>query len=90
MKRTDYQIIELFEITDRGTVVVVDEAVKLNGGKPISIQITRPDGSAFAGTAFVERLLQRASHPIEKSALLIPNVKKDSVPEGSILSIETT
>lgn len=59
MKRTEYHIIELFEIADRGTVIVVNEIVNLNGGKPVPIQITRSDGSAFAGIAFVKRVLRR-------------------------------
>lgn len=87
MQEFSYCVVEVFEITGRGAVAVVDDNIKLNAGKPIHVKITRPDGAVFDAVAFVELFLRRESILVEKSALLLQNIPKDAVPVGSMLAL---
>jgi len=82
-----YRVVEVFEITGRGTVAVFEENIDLNGGKPIQVAITRPDGVLFHAMAFSERLLRRVPVVLEQSALLLQEVPKESVPTGSMVTL---
>jgi hypothetical protein len=87
MQNSSYLIVEVFEITGRGAVVVLDDVIELNVGKPINIRITRPDGVAFDAVAFIELLLRRVPMVIEKTALRLPDIPKSAVSVGSVLAL---
>ena len=87
MESHSYAIIEVFDITHRGTVVVIDDVIGLNGGQPVRVRITGPDGAAFDAVAFVERLLRRVPTVIEKTALLLRNVPIDAVSAGATMTL---
>jgi hypothetical protein len=87
MERHSYSIVEVFDITHRGTVIVIDDVIGLKGGKPIHVRITGPDGAAFDAVGFVERLLRRVPTVIEKTALLLQDVPIDAVSVGATMTV---
>jgi hypothetical protein len=80
-----YKVVETFEITDRGVVVVIDETVDLGVGKKLAATIRRPDGSTFEAVAMQEWLLRRRLTPVEHLAFLLADIPKVDVPLGSTI-----
>ena len=80
---------ERFQITDRGTAVVIRQVTGLPVGKPLRATVSRPDGSRFSVEAFKEWLLRRdCSPPEEVEAFLLRGVAKNDVPDGSTIELE--
>jgi hypothetical protein len=83
MKKSSFQVVEVFEITGRGLVAAFDELIEFVPSKQIMVIITRPDGTTIETQAFVEILLRRQPVVIEKSALLLKDLNRADVPIGS-------
>jgi hypothetical protein len=82
------EIIELFEISGRGTVAVVAQPTDLPVGKVLQAKIICPDGSYISAEAFKEWLLRRSSPTtIEHEAYLLRDITKNDVPSGASIEI---
>jgi hypothetical protein len=77
------RILETFEITKRGTVVVVGQVTDLPTDKALRATITCPDGSQFHVHASKEWLLRSRDPPVEQECYLLRGVSKGSVPAGA-------
>ena len=83
-----FEIEERFEITGRGTAVVIDRVTALPVGKLLHATVIRPDGSRFSVDVFKEWLLRRDPRPLEKEAYVLRDVAKVEVPEGSSIEFD--
>lgn len=83
-----FLIEERFNITGRGTVVVIGETTGLPVGKALRATITRPDSSKVTTEAFKEWLLRREQQPLEKEAYLLRGIETSDIPDGSLVEIE--
>jgi len=81
----DFAILEVFEITGRGAVVVIGEATNRSVGKPHKVEVLKPTGENVRTEAFKEWLLRRATPPVEDEAYLLKGVSKIDIPPGSRL-----
>jgi hypothetical protein len=79
------RVIDTFEISGRGVVVVVDETTDLQVSKKLFASVMRPDGSAILAGAFKEF---RHLKPGEKEAFLLMGLSKSDVPIGSYLQFK--
>ena len=88
MVNPSYRIIESFEITGRGLVVVVEETLDfLGAGRRLEVKITRPDDTVIEAIGFQEWLLRKQTAPAEKVVILLMGIEKSQVPIGSVLKI---
>ncbi|MFC4312373.1 hypothetical protein ACFPN2_25040 [Steroidobacter flavus] len=83
-----FLIEERFNITGRGTVVVIGETTELPVGKTLRATITRPDSSKVTTEAFKEWFIRREQQPLEKEAYLLRGIEKSEIPDGSLVEIE--
>jgi hypothetical protein len=83
-----YQIVEVFEVQQRGAVAVVREHTTIPAGKALRATLVRPDGSRLVATASKEFLLRRHLLPQESEAFLLRAVPVSQVPEGSWIELE--
>jgi hypothetical protein len=83
-----FRIVDRFEITGRGTVVVIDAITDLPVGKTLRAAIIRPDLSMLRAEAFKEWVLRREPTPIENEAYLLLGIEKSDVPDGSFIDIQ--
>lgn len=83
---SSYKIVETFEISGRGVVVIITETVDLGVGKKLAATIRRPDGTSFDAIAMQEWLLRRTVTAVEHAAFLLADVPKRNVPLGSTIN----
>ena len=84
------EVIESFEITGRGLVVVLPVlASHLPHATPLPVTVRVPGQLPFHAQAFHEILLRRSTGSLETSALLLSGLRKAQVPLGSILEYES-
>jgi hypothetical protein len=83
----EFKVIETFEITGRGVVAVIDETVDLGVGKELRVVTTRPNGTLLEAHAYQEWLLRRQPTPVERAALLLVDIAKSEVPNGSSIRV---
>lgn len=88
MQNRSYRIVEVFEITGRGVVAMLDKKVDLLSGTAIHVKITNLDGEIFDAIAFPEWLLLREPRVVENSGLLLRSVSPNAVPAGSMLTFD--
>ncbi|WP_044618165.1 hypothetical protein [Gynuella sunshinyii] len=81
----EYEILETFEITGRGVVVVISEITNHTVATRYPVQVVTPDGNVLTTTANKEWLLRRQSSPIEQAGYLLTGLSRDEVPSGSRL-----
>jgi hypothetical protein len=81
------RIVEAFEITGRGLVVVVDEQTDAPAGQRLSATIVQPDGSSVSVAATKEWLLRRATHPPEREAFLLIGLSMSETLVGAELRL---
>jgi hypothetical protein len=79
----EYEIIEIFEITGRGAVAVIDGTTERSAGKPHRVEVLTPGGTTFAAEAHKEYLLRREPTPVEREAYLLKGLHRGDVPSGS-------
>ncbi len=81
------RIIERFQITGRGTVVVIDGRTELPVMHPLQASVTRSDGSVETFRAWKEWLLRRASPPLEDEAFLLVGADVERILIGSLIEL---
>ena len=77
------RIVDQFQITGRGVVVVLDEATHWRAGSSLEAKIYRPDGTVISAIAEKEWLLRNASKRDEVEAFLLRGLSHSDVPNGS-------
>lgn len=80
-----YSIVEKFEITGRGAVVVIDEVTGRVPGTAYKVELRGPHGDRVVAEAFKEWLLRREPKPFEKEAYFLRGLHKTDVPEYAVL-----
>lgn len=84
------EVIETFEITGRGLVVVLPVlASDLPHATPLPVLVCVPGQLPFHAQAFHEILLRRNTAALENSAFLLTGLRKAQVPIGTILEFES-
>lgn len=78
-----FTVKETFQISGRGTVIVLDGATDLSIGHEYVVEVTRPDGATLKAKCFKEWLLRKTTPPDESEAFLVNNISKEQVPIGS-------
>jgi hypothetical protein len=81
----DFVIAEVFEITGRGAVAVIDQVTDRTVGKAHPVEVVTPTGEVLRAEAFKEYLLRRQLAPIEKEAYMLRGLHKIDIPSGSRL-----
>lgn len=81
----EYAVIEVFEITGRGAVVLIAETTDRSVREPHRVEIITPDGKVVKTEAYKEFLLRRQPTPVEKEGYLLKGLHKPEVPVGSRL-----
>lgn len=79
----EYSIVEIFEITGRGAVVVIDEMTENIQGKPYEVVITDINGKSVSTQAFKEWLLIQQPQAIEKEAYRLKGLHKQDILEAT-------
>jgi hypothetical protein len=87
MQNEAYLIVDIFNLTDRGIVVVLHEHLSLTGGKSYQVKIEQLDGGRFGAIAFLEQFLEQDSNSVKKTALLLQH-NEHAVTVGSTLRFE--
>lgn len=80
-----HAIAEVFEITGRGAVVVVEKTTDHTPGKPYHVEIRGPNGEVFTTEAYMEFVLRRNPIPHEKEAYWLKGLHKGDIPNRSVL-----
>lgn len=81
-----YKIVEKFEITGRGAVVVIDEVTDRVPGRAYNVEITGIHGDALSTEAFKDWLLRRDPTPIEKEAYTLKGLHKEDISDDASIS----
>jgi hypothetical protein len=82
----EYEIIDVFEITGRGAVVLLSEATDRNVGKPHQVEVVTLAGNVVKAQAEKEYLLLRTTPTsIEKECFLLRGMRKNEIPASSRL-----
>jgi len=81
----EFAVAEVFEITGRGAVVVIDQVTDRAVGKAHPVEVITPAGEVLRADAFKEYLLRRQPTPIEKEAYMLRGLHKIDIPSGSRL-----
>lgn len=85
-----FEVIETFEITGRGLVVVLAGGIAaLPHVSPLLVAVHVHSHPSFHTKAFHEILLRRTTTALESSALLLPELGKTQVPIGSVVEVES-
>jgi len=80
-------ILERFQITGRGLVVVVENPVKALPGAKLRAKVINPGGEEFTVDAFMEMLLRRARPVNEHECYLLLGLTKDQILDGATVEI---
>lgn len=80
-----YPIIEMFEITGRGTVVVIDEVTGRVPGVAYQAQLRGGLGERVVVEVFKILFLCRGPKPLESEAYLLPELHQQDVPDSAVL-----
>ncbi|MGH1541912.1 MAG: hypothetical protein ACRBHB_15910 [Arenicella sp.] len=83
IKKEEYTIIEKFEITGRGVVVVIDECTERVPGKAYNVMISADDSQNISAEAFKEWFLRRNPKPVEKEAYMLKGLHKKDIPDDA-------
>lgn len=78
-------MMETFEITGRGAVVVISEITKHSVGKPHKVEVVTPKSQVIGTKAFNEWLLRGQQTPVENEAYMRKDLHKKDIPAGSRL-----
>ena len=81
----EYAIAEVFEITGRGAVVVIDQVTDRAIGKAHPVEVITPTGEILRADAFKEHFLRRQLTPVENEAYMLRGLHKVDIPPGSRL-----
>ena len=81
-----YKIVEKFNITGRGAIVVINEVTDRVPKQEYSVEILTENGTKLISSAFKEWLLRREAKPMEKECYCLKELDSDSIAIGSSLS----
>lgn len=81
----EYAIAEVFEVTGRGAVAVIDELTDRAPGKAHPVEVVAATGVVLRAEAFKEFLLRRQSTAIETEVYLLRGLHRIDIPPGSRL-----
>lgn len=81
----EYNITNVFEITERGAVVLIAETTDLSVRHPHPVEVITPDGKVMKTEAYKEFLLRSAPTPVEEEGYVFKGLHKPDVPIGSRL-----
>ncbi|NQD37622.1 hypothetical protein HPT27_11350 [Permianibacter sp. IMCC34836] len=82
---SEHEIVQTFEITGRGAVVVIPDITAQRVGKSIKVEILTPNGATLCAEAFKEWLLRHQPEAVENEAYHLIGLHKKDIPEGSRL-----
>ena len=83
----ELEVVETFWITNRGLVVAFDELLPEPTPRKVEVEITLPGGAKLHAHGFLEFLCRSVSERREVSALLLPELPRESVPIGSLVRL---
>lgn len=83
------QIVESFQITGRGTVIVVDTKTELPVGRCLKATVHKADGSVKVYTAWKEWLLRSNKEQLEDEAFLVVDATIAHIPVGALVTLQT-
>ena len=78
-----FTVEDTFQITGRGTVVLINGTTSIGVGKSHSVEVMCPDGTVFTATCYKEWLLRRQPVVDEREGYLLINIEKSQIPIGS-------
>ena len=81
----EYEIIEIFEITGRGVVVLLAETTEREVRKTHRVEVITPDGIVVSTDAYKQYMSRRQPTPVEKEVFLLKGLHKAGIPVGSRL-----
>ncbi|MEZ4789532.1 MAG: hypothetical protein R2811_05885 [Flavobacteriales bacterium] len=83
----EYDIVDVFEITGRGAVVLIGETTDRSVFNPHKVELLKPDGGIVRTEAYKDLVLHRLpnTRPAENEGYLLKGLHKSEVPEGSRL-----
>lgn len=81
-------IVEHFQITGRGTVIVIDKVTDLPIGRCLQATIQFSDGASLDYGAWKEWLLRRDNKPLEDEAFLIVDAPISHAPIGAVVTLK--
>lgn len=82
-----FRVLARFQITGRGTVVVLDGVTDPPVGRPLTARVTRPDGSCLDAVAYKGWPPRSSAEPVESEHVLLRSVEKADIPEGGLVAI---
>lgn len=82
----EFVIVEMVEVTGRGTAILVDALADGKLGQKLTVEITRPDGRVLTARASLELALWRAATPLESFAFLV-EARMQEIPSGAKLRV---
>jgi len=81
-----FEVIEKFEITDRGAVVVIDEVTERVPGKPYKVEVSGTNNEVLTTEAYKEWFLRRTPEPVEKEAYMLKGLHKKDLSENTSIT----
>lgn len=81
----EYEIIEVFEITNRGVVAVIAETTERSVGETHKVEVVAPNREVVKTEAFKQFMHRRQPTPVEQEVYLLNGLHKPEVPVGSRL-----
>lgn len=85
----EYEILEMFNIKGRGTIVVINGCSLRAPGKSFNVKLLKCDGSHITTLAFKELPLSTTSVIIKKEAYLLNGVDKHDIsPDSRLIFVE--
>lgn len=82
------EVIECFEVTGRGTVVVIDSETELPTGRCLEATIHQREGATRKYQAWKEWLLRRSTAPQEDEVFLIVDATVEEIPLGAMITLQ--
>jgi hypothetical protein len=86
-RRMNQPIIERFQITGRGLVVVVANTTKFASGSKLRATVVNPDGSRFTVNTFKEMMLRRLPVVNEHEAYLLQGLSQEQIQDGACVEV---
>ena len=81
-----FTVVEVFELTGRGAVAVLNEPTGRDVGRAHRVQLLKPSGEIVTTQASKEWLLRRATPtPVEDEAFMLKGMRKDDVTPGTLI-----
>lgn len=86
MSDNSREILDIFEISGRGLVMLVHALPMLVSSNGIPVVIVRQDGSSITALAYKEIIKRLSAESLVYDAFHIPGIDKNDIPIGSRIS----